>query len=177
MSGGHFNDNGYDYYKVFQFADELESEISNNEIEREGYCPGYSGAVLNELKKQLPRIRQIAEVMHHIDYLYSGDYGEDTFLDHMRSMRELNPQQCAEIEAYGNGIGVIGLTLEDIIRSHRTLREKNREFYAGRSEGYEEGYKVGLARAEANVKEDTLYLENVRKMTVQELANLIGTED
>mgnify|MGYP000545125484 CR=1 FL=1 len=30
MSGGHFTDNGYDYYKVSQFADELEVEIENN---------------------------------------------------------------------------------------------------------------------------------------------------
>ena len=31
MSGGHFGDCGYDYYKVAQFADELESEIDNKD--------------------------------------------------------------------------------------------------------------------------------------------------
>ena len=30
MSGGHFGNCGYDYYKVAQFADELEEEIRHN---------------------------------------------------------------------------------------------------------------------------------------------------
>lgn len=30
MSGGHFNSNNYIYYQVGQFADELETEIENN---------------------------------------------------------------------------------------------------------------------------------------------------
>jgi len=31
MSGGHFNSNGYIYYQVSQFVDELEHAIENND--------------------------------------------------------------------------------------------------------------------------------------------------
>ena len=41
MSGGHFGD--YDYYKVHQFADELEVEIhNNNKPDEYGYVKNYS---------------------------------------------------------------------------------------------------------------------------------------
>ena len=33
MSGGHFTDCAYDYYRVAQFADELEEGILNNDKE------------------------------------------------------------------------------------------------------------------------------------------------
>ena len=36
MSGGHFNENGYIYFRVEQFADELESAIDFNEDDEEG---------------------------------------------------------------------------------------------------------------------------------------------
>ena len=38
MSGGHFGGCAYDYYKVAQFADELEEEIWNNDKEDEYGC-------------------------------------------------------------------------------------------------------------------------------------------
>jgi hypothetical protein len=38
MSGGHFGNCGYDYYKVAQFADELEYEIQyNGKVNEDGY--------------------------------------------------------------------------------------------------------------------------------------------
>lgn len=88
MSGGHFNDNGYVYYKVAQFAEELEHEIDSNGVENNS---GYSEEVLKELKKWVPRFKQMADVMRHIDYLYSGDHGETTFLEKISSLRELDP--------------------------------------------------------------------------------------
>jgi hypothetical protein len=85
MSGGHFNDCGYEYYKVSQFADELEAEIQNNG--REGskednyeWYPNHESEVIEYLKEQLPKMRKMAEIMRHIDYLYSGDHGDDSFL-------------------------------------------------------------------------------------------------
>lgn len=89
MSGGHFNDGGYDYYKVSQFADELESEIENNFFKDDwGYFPGFNEEVVEVLKAQLPKLREIATIMKHIDYLYSGDYGEETFLERMKQFGE-----------------------------------------------------------------------------------------
>ena len=89
MSGGHFNDNGYVYYRVDQFSDELESEILNNERQDEyNYCPNYNEGTLELLRKQIPLIRKAAEVMRAIDYLYSGDHGEDSFIEKIKQIEE-----------------------------------------------------------------------------------------
>ena len=89
MSGGHFNGNGYVYYRVDQFSDELESEILNNENKDEyNYCPNYNEQTLEVLRKQIPLIRKAAEVMRAIDYLYSGDHGEDSFIKKIKQIEE-----------------------------------------------------------------------------------------
>lgn len=89
MSGGHFNNNDYIYYRVHQFADELENEIENNQKENEyGYSPDYSPEVIEILKKQIPEINRIAKIMKAIDYLYSGDHGEDSFLEVMKRIEK-----------------------------------------------------------------------------------------
>jgi ABC-type protease/lipase transport system fused ATPase/permease subunit len=81
MSGGHFNDCGYVYHKVLRFADELEQEISYNGIVNEdGYKYDYDPDVIDYLEDQIPKLRKMAEIMRHIDYLYSGDIGDDGFL-------------------------------------------------------------------------------------------------
>jgi hypothetical protein len=91
MSGGHFGDCGYDYYKVAQFADELEVEIANNGKARNedrtyGYdwYPEHEPEVIEYLKKQIPILNKMAEIMRHIDYLYSGDLGDDTFMERVK---------------------------------------------------------------------------------------------
>jgi hypothetical protein len=93
MSGGHFNDCGYEYYKVSQFADELEAEIQNNG--REGskednyeWYPNHEPEVIEYLKEQLLKMRKIAEIMRHIDYLYSGDHGDDSFMERVKEVEE-----------------------------------------------------------------------------------------
>jgi hypothetical protein len=89
MSGGHFNGNGYVYYRVDQFSDELESEILNNENKDEyNYCPNYNEQTLEVLRKQIPLIRKAAEIMRAIDYLYSGDHGEDSFIEKIKQIEE-----------------------------------------------------------------------------------------
>ena len=81
MSGGHFGDCGYDYYKVSQFADELELAIvNNNKVDEYGYKREYDPDVIDYLESQIPKMRKMAEIMRHIDYLYSGDIGDDGFL-------------------------------------------------------------------------------------------------
>jgi|688.fasta_scaffold2573322_1 hypothetical protein len=79
MSGGHFNENGYIYFKVEEFASELESAIDFNEDDDEGGAH-LSREVLSILCSKLPIIREAARVMGHIDRLYSGDIGEETFM-------------------------------------------------------------------------------------------------
>jgi hypothetical protein len=89
MSGGHFNDCGYDYYKVAQFADELEGEILNNLKKDEyGFAHEHPPEVIEYLKEQLPQMRKMAEIMRHIDYLYSGDHGHDSFMNRVKEVEE-----------------------------------------------------------------------------------------
>ena len=89
MSGGHFGDCGYDYYKVSQFADELEVEIENNFIKDDwGYHKGYDPDVIDVLQEQIPKLRKMAEIMKACDYLYSGDIGDDSFLLRMKEIEE-----------------------------------------------------------------------------------------
>ncbi len=95
MSGGHFGGCGYDYYKVSQFADELEAEIGNNGRARqedrtygEEWYPNHEPEVIEYLKEQLPKLRKMAEIMRHIDYLYSGDHGDDSFMSRVKEVEE-----------------------------------------------------------------------------------------
>ena len=87
MSGGHFGN--YDYYKVSQFADELESEIDNNGKEDEyGYANNYSQETIEYLNQQLPKLRKMAEIMRIIDYLYSGDIGDNNFFKRIQEIED-----------------------------------------------------------------------------------------
>ena len=81
MSGGHFNDNGYIYHQVSQFAYELENEIQNNNVKDDyGYASDYNQEVIEYLEDQVHFLHKMADIMRHIDYLYSGDHGPDTFM-------------------------------------------------------------------------------------------------
>lgn len=84
MSGGTLHPE-YCYYMVSQFADELENKIENNHRKDEyGYCPGYSEEVLSYLREQITILRKMSQVMRDIDYLYSGDHGEDSFMERVK---------------------------------------------------------------------------------------------
>ncbi len=69
------------------------------------------------------------------------------------------------------------LTVAQLIESHRTLRGEFRMWNGERSEasrlGYEQGYGFGVKNAAKN----TIMLEDLRKMSVQEFVNLIGSDD
>jgi hypothetical protein len=93
MSGGHFGNCGYDYYKVAQFADELEEEIRHNgkagtDGDHSYYYSNYPDEVIEYLKEQLPKLRKMAEIMRHIDYLYSGDHGDDSFMERVKEVEQ-----------------------------------------------------------------------------------------
>jgi hypothetical protein len=98
MSGGHFN---YDQYKIGYIADEIEQIIrtsgkpkTKEELKEESwrdpewydkypedlYHYKYPDEVIQKFKEGL-RIIRLAEIYaHRIDWLISGDDGEETFL-------------------------------------------------------------------------------------------------
>lgn len=68
-------------------------------------------------------------------------------------------------------------TMETLIKQSREYRKQNKEdgikYRSGFTEGYKNGYNSGVKSA----AENTIMLEDLRKMTFQELANLIGEEN
>ena len=89
MSGGHFD---YKQWEISNIADEVEQLILTNGSEekdewgdRKGYH--YSPETIEEFKKGLVLLRQAYVYAQRIDWLVSGDDGEDSF--HRRLKNDL----------------------------------------------------------------------------------------
>lgn len=77
MSGGHFD---YVQYKIGQAADEVEQEILNNSVKDEwGYSNDYSEETLAKFKECQKTLQKAAAMLQRVDWLISGDDGEETF--------------------------------------------------------------------------------------------------
>lgn len=77
MSGGHFDGS---QYKFEQIADEIDSLIAKNNIKDEwGYSYDYPGDILEKFKEAAHTCRLAAEMVQRVDWLVSGDDGEDSF--------------------------------------------------------------------------------------------------
>lgn len=88
MSGGHFN---YDQYKIQQIADQVENLIQHNTLpsEEEQYNRLlYTPETIEEFKNGLAILRQAYIYTQRIDWLVSGDDGEESF--HKRLKKELD---------------------------------------------------------------------------------------
>lgn len=90
MSGGHFD---YQEYRIDDIADEVEQRIVNSENpdsvpEDQRWGLVENPEVLKELKRGLKVLRQAYIYAHRIDYLMSGDDGEESFL--RRTRKELS---------------------------------------------------------------------------------------
>lgn len=71
MSGGSFD---YKCFVIREFAEELKEKIECNE---ESF---YSPLIMDVLKECQKSIEMAAELAHHVEWLYSGDHGEESFL-------------------------------------------------------------------------------------------------
>jgi hypothetical protein len=69
------------------------------------------------------------------------------------------------------------LTVAQLIESHRTLRELFMEMESERGGSFKVGYEQGYGFGLKNAAENTIMLEDLRKMSVQEFVNLIGSDD
>ena len=90
MSGGTFD---YQEWRIDDIADKVEQEIVNSESdevrdEEERYIYKFSPETIKEFKRGLKVLRQAYVYAHRIDYLLSGDDGEESFLRRLR--KELN---------------------------------------------------------------------------------------
>lgn len=88
MSGGHFN---YRQHDIREIADEVQRLIETNDTEEkdEHGWPlghGFKEDTIAEFKKGLHHLRLAAIYAQRIDWLVSGDDGEDSF--HRRLLEE-----------------------------------------------------------------------------------------
>jgi hypothetical protein len=93
MSGGHWD---YVQYKLEDIADELEKLVQENnssEVDEYGQLIGknYSEETIAELLIGVTFILAAATYIHRIDYLLSGDDGEDTF--HSRLAEDMGNEE------------------------------------------------------------------------------------
>jgi hypothetical protein len=89
MSGGHFD---YNQYKIGYIADEVETLIENNDSDEQnqwGDVIGrhYKPETIQEFKNALKALRVAEIYAQRIDWLVSGDDGEDSF--HRRLKKDL----------------------------------------------------------------------------------------
>jgi len=92
MSGGHFN---YDQYKIEQIARDVEQLIIDNdskELNEYGDEKGraYSKETITEFKAAFNILQLAAIYAQRIDWLISGDDGENTFRERLeRELKQL----------------------------------------------------------------------------------------
>lgn len=85
MSGGRFD---YDQNRIPQIAESIESAIhSNNTVNEWGNSNDFSEATLLEFKRAVNCLNMAYVYAQRIDWLLSGDDGEDTF--HQRLKQDL----------------------------------------------------------------------------------------
>ena len=76
MSGGHFN---YAYFHIGELAHDLQVEIDNNYDVDEGY--EYSQSTIYRLQTIQSKLQALSKLAREVEWLYSGDHGEDTFME------------------------------------------------------------------------------------------------
>ena len=83
MSGGYFNN---DCYRISQFGDDLAHEIETNDdpaIDAYGdrIGKGYGPETIVRLKRAQQAIELAGKLAREVEWLYSGDHGEETLCD------------------------------------------------------------------------------------------------
>ena len=87
MSGGYFD---YNQYKIGYIADDIERMIRNHESSL-SFESGFSTDTIEEFKKAVKVLRLAEIYAHRIDWLVSGDDGEQTFHERLaKDIEKLN---------------------------------------------------------------------------------------
>lgn len=85
MSGGSFD---YAFTKVSQFSEELDLKLRNRE-KKDTYGQklyDFEPQVLAKLKEISKLARKMASLMREVEWLYSGDTSEDSFLEEVKKI-------------------------------------------------------------------------------------------
>lgn len=90
MSGGRFD---YKQYHINEIADSIERVLKGEPWVDEEFCVDLSTqeAVRNKMKEAVKALRIAAIYAHRVDYLISGDDGEESFLTRLEDdLKELH---------------------------------------------------------------------------------------
>jgi len=82
MSGGHFD---YVQYRIEQAADEVEQDIRE-------YGKDFSSEIISKMGETEHCLRRASEMLQRVDWLISGDDGEDSF--NKRWEKEVRKCKC-----------------------------------------------------------------------------------
>lgn len=76
MSGGYFD---YNQYRINDIADQIERVIENNDENR------FSQPIIGHMKVALYYLKLASIYTHRIDWLLSGDDGEESFIQRLET--------------------------------------------------------------------------------------------
>lgn len=82
MSGGHF---GYQQYRLDNMADDIQHIIDNNDVKeldewQRQIGMEYPPEIIEKFKETVHWLRRSAEMTQRVDWLLSGDDGEESFM-------------------------------------------------------------------------------------------------
>jgi len=91
VSGGAFD---YGCFRISQFAEELQNKIDGNDRKDEtGYQLSFNAEVIDALRSSQRLIELAGKLSHEIEWLYSGDIGEETFMARYHNITGEDPVQ------------------------------------------------------------------------------------
>ena len=77
MGGGHFD---YQNHVLFEITESIDVAIINNNVKNDSdFCTEYSNDTLEKFRFVSKQLHLLNDLVHHVDYLLSGDLGEDSF--------------------------------------------------------------------------------------------------
>ena len=89
MSGGSFD---YAYARMHEFADDLRDMLSQQGQKKDGWEVGtWEPAVAAKLAEIATLVDYAAKLGKEAEWLYSGDTGEDTFMERVAKIEEKKP--------------------------------------------------------------------------------------
>lgn len=95
MSGGRFD---YNQYRIMTIAEDIESLVLRNDdasLDEYGCCKGYaySEGVVAKFREAIPILKRAYVYAQRIDWLVSGDDGENSFLKRLEhDLKQLEQQ-------------------------------------------------------------------------------------
>ncbi len=89
MSGGSFD---YAYRRMMDFADDLRERLTQQGQVVDGWKVGiWEPAVAVKLAEIAAIVDHVAKLAREAEWLYSGDTGEDTFMERVARIEEKKP--------------------------------------------------------------------------------------